>query len=459
MRVYPALHGTLGTWEYYLVNLPARDLVSLIEFGDPDDSTPMDEWRQRALNKSRAKKDIGRYLACNEDHFFSSIVVAARGGNPTFFPAMFQEQPMFEILDVKAIESKIGVLRFDGSEKYYALDGQHRLLAIKELLEASADAEYSAPDGFENEEYSVLIVTQQSEQTEGEFLIRQRRLFSHLNRYAKAMDRATTLVMEEDDAIAIVTRRLIAEHVFFNWFVDLNDNICRIRCRGGQSIPAGENTFTTIISLYEMNKVLLETRTRNSDDIKNLVLNRPNDDELDSLYDELSNYWDAILETVPALKTDYPMFMRTNFVEDGETDEGQRYSNHMLFRPLMQPGFCRVVRLLFNRGCEDRWNDVGSLVQALLPLKDIDYRLHQYPWNCLLVVPNNQGTTKMRDETRKPAALLAQKILTFMVRDSIPDPEEYEQLYEEWTDMLRDFPDTLDPREEWDKCMCGIMTT
>ena len=42
-----------------------------------------------------------------------------------------------------------------------------------------------------------------------------RRLFSSLNRYARATDESTNIIMDEDDGIAILTRRLIAEHEFF----------------------------------------------------------------------------------------------------------------------------------------------------------------------------------------------------------------------------------------------------
>ena len=54
------------------------------------------------------------------------------------------------------------MLRFDGGQNYYALDGQHRVTAIQTLLSDSDQRDrlgISVPEGFGEEEISVIIMT------------------------------------------------------------------------------------------------------------------------------------------------------------------------------------------------------------------------------------------------------------------------------------------------------------
>src|SRR5690606_3119894 len=100
--------------------------------------------------------------------------------------------------------------------KYFALDGQHRLKAIQTLVEGTERDIPDMPEGFLEEEVSVIMLVR-SEESEEKFLQMYRRVFSSLNRYAKPTDRDTNIIMDEDDAIAILTRRLLTEHEFFLW--------------------------------------------------------------------------------------------------------------------------------------------------------------------------------------------------------------------------------------------------
>ena len=98
------------------------------------------------------------------------------------------------------LQDTFGVLTFDGTQRYYALDGQHRLSAIKNLLHGDVE-DVGVPEGFAKEEMSVLVVvpteTDGDVEHEEAFRERFRRLFGHLNRYAKLMDKATNYVIDE----------------------------------------------------------------------------------------------------------------------------------------------------------------------------------------------------------------------------------------------------------------------
>src|SRR5262245_15176644 len=125
----------MGTWMYYVVKMSMSEISDNVKFAHEvnKDEKTLDDVIQRALNEKRVKDDIIKYLQRQPDRFFGSIVVAAMRGNPKFIPiTISQDDPRFEILgDDDRFNEAFGVLRFDGNQDYYALDGQHRLASIK----------------------------------------------------------------------------------------------------------------------------------------------------------------------------------------------------------------------------------------------------------------------------------------------------------------------------------------
>ena len=117
--------------------------------------------------------------------------------------------------DDARLNQTFGVLAFDGTHHYYALDGQHRLAAIKRLIDPKAEKPVLAPRNFGTEEVSVIVVVPKTDETNDSFMLRYRRLFGNLNRHAKTTDQVTNIIMDEDDVFAILTRRIITDHAFF----------------------------------------------------------------------------------------------------------------------------------------------------------------------------------------------------------------------------------------------------
>ena len=132
---YSAMKMKMGSWDYYVVRMKMAEVAKEVKFAsEVNDDKTLDEVIQRELKESRAKQQIVRYLQKNEERFFGSIVVAALGGEPTFFAIEAQNDPKFAAFKSQVNET-FGVLFFDDSLKIYALDGQHRLFAIKELID------------------------------------------------------------------------------------------------------------------------------------------------------------------------------------------------------------------------------------------------------------------------------------------------------------------------------------
>jgi len=293
MNVYPAISARMGSWNYYIVKMRMKELSAEVRFASEvyEDRT-LDDAIQRTLNETRVKKEIVTFLSRRPDRFFNSIVVSALGGKPKFFAVSIEDDPKFEILG-GSFDEAFGVLRFDGEQKYYALDGQHRLKAIKTLLDRSETDPHLVQDGFPDEEISVIMIV--ADDSDPGFLKSYRRLFSSLNRYAKPTDADTNIIMDEDDAFAILTRRLISEHPFFRWDGKHKDSP-RVQTRG-KNLKTGEPHFTSLQTLYAVNQLLLTTPKRadlgwgtgeKREHLKQFMRFRPDEEYLDNLYDELS---------------------------------------------------------------------------------------------------------------------------------------------------------------------------
>src|SRR3954451_2055032 len=122
MNVYPAMTAKMGRWHYYTVKMNMRELAESVQFAhDVYDDRTLDDAIQRVLNTGRVKKQIVTYLQRQQDRFFSSIVVAALGGNPKWFPVLIEDDPRFQVLaSDERLNNSFGVLAFDGSQQYYA---------------------------------------------------------------------------------------------------------------------------------------------------------------------------------------------------------------------------------------------------------------------------------------------------------------------------------------------------
>lgn len=448
MKLFPAIQGQLGSWKFYSTKMSAASLASQVKFAsEVYDSKALDMWIQRKLNEARATGQIANYLANHEDHFFNSIVVAALEGNPKWYQVNIQETPEFAIIaDDPAMIGSFGVLKFDGSEKYYALDGQHRLKAIQHLI--NGEGEQTKPPGFETEEFSVMIIVPNAEDNKQEFLKKYRRLFSHLNRHAKPMDKATIIIMEEDDAFAICTRRLIQEHEYFSW---IEDHSTRVRCSGGESVKPDEVYFTSIIALYEITIDLLTTHTRSNNAAwgqrgKNYKESCPSDDILDDLYEELVIYWNAILDEFPDLRKPADQ-MRNSIGEEVKIGDEIK-TNSLLFRPIGQKMLGQVMRERLDKKLDDPSSPTPENVRnTIRGLSKGPWLLFNAPWRHFLFI-NVEDKWKMRNEDRKEVVAIGTLIMKWIVGDlEINSPEQVTAtLKQPWKELLYNVTD-----EEADK--------
>ena len=444
MRLYPAIRAKMGDWNYYIVRMKMREIAQDIKLAqDIYADRTLSDAVQRELGESRVRKQIVGYLARRPDRFFSSIVVAAMEGEPSWHPVEIDESVVPSIFSQsRSLSDSFGVLSFGDEPKYYALDGQHRVAAIRLLV--NDEVEVDAPIGFENDLPSVIVVLREDHDVpHGEWMRRYRRLFSSLNRWAKKTDDDTNIIMDEDDLFAILTRRLISDYEFFQAPGRERESF-KVLTKG-KNLRSGVSHFTTLQTLYAITRTLLSTREREqlgwfgSGGLDPQV--RPSEEDIDDCYDELTVYWDTILTVLPDLRRD-PQLMR------GENGTG----NHLLFRPIGQELLAKVVR----KKLDDALATVGlsdsqAMLGCLAPLALVPWNLAKPPWRHLLSIPSAKKKDEwiIRSDERKPALEVSYRLLCWMLEMDPLDEGGIEELKDEWRRRLYPPPDEDVAEQAW----------
>lgn len=378
MEVYPALKARMGDTDYYTVRMRLDEIAKNVEVvGAPYEHSPLNDELQRKLDKGRVKNEIIQFLE-RPDRFFSSIVVATVGGSPVFHPVRISPESdgLAELFKGAGVDESFGLLVFKSGVRFYALDGQHRLSAIQTFLK-----EKRSPD-ISKDHISVVLIASQSDadkplpEKETE---KRRRLFSWLNRYAKKPGKETDIIMDEEDAFAILTRRLINDYPHFQPKTKAPARqLDSLRIlMSGKSIPVGSSYFTGLQTLYAMNRILLRSDKRLRDRTRDpswrkpklFIASRPEEQELDAWHKELVQYWDVLFQVIPDLKKP-PEKMRN--------DSG-KLPDHIFFRPIGQEYVMAPVARFLLDASPDK-----EVSKVLAPMKRIPCNLREYPWKGLI---------------------------------------------------------------------------
>ena len=135
------------------------------------ESKSLDEYLQREL-KPRSL-GIAKYIQREPHRFFSSIVVGVFDSLPDWISFDLAKVAVTTGMEHdKEVEDSLGLLIFDGTERMFAIDGQHRVKGIQIALEQNASEPLT-------DQYSVLFVAHVDDKPGR---IRTRRLFSDINK-------------------------------------------------------------------------------------------------------------------------------------------------------------------------------------------------------------------------------------------------------------------------------------
>lgn len=192
----------MGSTTYYQTTMSARELANSVRPARESDewaSASIEERMQRDLNMSRVKSQIVPYLAEHADRLFGSFVVLVNKENSIEFESLTDVAKDLPGAYRKSGQD-LGFITIDKGE-LIALDGQHRLMAFREVIGAPSDYGDQARN-VPDDEVCVLLIEFESAQ-------KTRRIFNKINRHAKPTGKSDNIVTSEDDGFAIVTRRLL----------------------------------------------------------------------------------------------------------------------------------------------------------------------------------------------------------------------------------------------------------
>jgi DNA sulfur modification protein DndB len=436
MNIYPAIKLHMGHeiegWDYYVIKMKMKEAAKEIGFAhEMSDSKTLSDLLQRQINTARATSQMGHYLSSRDDRFYSSIIVAAQEGSPSWKPVSLDPEDNELGLFNKVAES-FGLLTFDGGEKYYALDGQHRLASIKNLLDPQTEP--LPPEGFENEDLSIIIMLT-NDDARVAWKVKFRRLFSSLNRYAKPVDKDTTIIMEEDDLFAMITREMLEEYPLFQWDSQADENP-KVKTKGN-TFAEGNPEIITLQSLYKFNYDVLRISAHADDfgitpaKVKEFIQNRPSDEMFQKYYEITTNVWDALVEALPDFRKD-PTLMRTARITEDSPDN----ENNLLFRPVVVTEvLAPACRYLLER-CDDL--SPKTILKEFKKLRVVPLSLVDSPWAGLLSLYDAESDKwKMVNEERKPRCLVALKIILWLVGVTEKTESEINELKIDWNGFVR----------------------
>lgn len=388
----PALRARLGSIDYFITVMSVRDLVALVRPARGSDS-----WINGSLECQDAlrlatpaiRRKLAPYLARCPDRFVGSSTVLAPPGALVF----------------DHCANAVGSLTVR-NESLVALDGQHRLLAFREVITGGSElGEFAGKVG--DDEVCVLFIEFEDPQ-------KTRRIFNKVNRHAKPTGRSDNIVTSEDDGNAIVTRWLLDTDRNAP-LADRDDNGTRIEIVNWKSNTLGQNSthLTTISTVYEtVTDILTFHGFENFDEKKNPVA--PSDKQLEDAYNVAADWWEQIL-TLDAFVT---ALANTSSVPDTRYDPNNRHS--LLLRPVGQVAFVKGLILAIQRG-----QGHLTLTEALRRANKIDWSSPAGSvWTNTIVRADGRKMV-----ARKEAHELAAGIIAYLIADEYMTTDDRNELW------------------------------
>lgn len=376
----PALRAKMGDWIYYISFMRMKNVAERVDIAaDIHESKSLNELLQRAVT-SRTKEIIN-YLVTQEQRFFNSIIIGVYGGSPQWYELEVKENDKFDSKSLPDyLEGAIGYLRLNGEEDLFAIDGQHRAYAITEAVRKK--------ESLNGEDVSVIFVSAKQDASNRQ---RTRRLFSTLNRNAKPVKPRDIVALDEDDTIAIVTRKMINDYALFK-----NDRI-NIKVLG-KSIPSNDNKcITTIVSLYDILDIILQDKS--ASEWKGFLSIRPDDKTIASYYKKAVAYWNGLQKYFKELK----------LIKDNKLEViNVRHQNggHLLFRPIGLQIITEAVKQLRDIGIPQN--------VAIRRISKINLQLSGNPWVGVL-----WESIKQRMITKKENKDVAWRLIYYMAKGDL----------------------------------------
>ena len=376
---FPAIQCRLGDWIYFITALPFAEVAERIRRAEEIHTNKgLNDLIQREL--SDRKDEIADYIKTQNERFFNAIVVGIYGGTPDWFSVEIDPTLQVDIegQGVPNLSERgrnvLGILHLSGEEKLFAIDGQHRVEGIKEALEANPS--------LASEEIAVLFV---AHRTTERGLARTRRLFTTLNKHAKAVKLSEIIALDEDDAFAAVTRMIVENYEGLSKTTQEGENDIGLVRYGSALIPPSDgHSITSIETVYKLISMLALPRS-DAKGRRSLKQLRPPDEVLDSMYGAHVSFWETLRDSASPMSEALGSEPVARVAGKYRTDKG----GDILFRPVGQTAFARAVRVLMDRNF--------PLDEAVSALSETTLALDHVPWAGVLWDPGRNAM--LREES------------------------------------------------------------
>lgn len=351
-----ALRNKSGDWIYYLTSFSYNDVKKyVVQPNELHNSDSLNDLIQRELTDNA--HNICDYIGRDSEHFFNALVLAVYDGNPTWRE--------IEVIDGKNEFFNVGLLSFSGMEKIFPVDGQHRVMGIKEFVKKNKDNELA----YRDESIPVILISHINNE-EGKR--RSRKLFTVLNRYAKPVKLSEVIALDESDITAITTRYLVDNLEIFRGN--------RTSYSKTESMK-DKKAFTNLITLYRCNEYLVKKylsipnnevkvgdQTITSKNFKNKTFLRWPDEKIDDFNKFAEKYWINFMNISSI----------NEYLKDESDEPAIKYRNNenggnILFRPVSLKPLVEVTM--------EKIDDIDQIIQTI---NSIDLSVSNKIWNNVL---------------------------------------------------------------------------
>lgn len=358
---------------------------------------------EKKVNKKRFvryKEGAELYSMCqskfeDQDRFFGSLIVDIYTGfdNVVFEPiTKFVEQDKLAAAHNIALQNA-GFLTLPSKERLIALDGQHRLLAMKLCLKGASAISVAMlgnkkmtpqmmalephPELAE-EEVSVIFV-------EHENNLKTRKIFNKVNKYARQTGLGQNIITSDDDVYASIARRLFAEgevlhKIGKNELVNWSSNTLSQRSK----------QLTTVSALYTIAETISKDRGWSAKVM-------PSDaDAIEEVFEENTDFWKQLLEGMSVYR-EYLALTKL------DKPISQLREDNLLMKPVTHMALAHVAYFAKQKGIE--WSDVVT------KLDKVDWSMDNSVWFNILVIPAKKKKVITGKESIRAAGL----VISYMV--------------------------------------------
>lgn len=349
----------------------------------------------------------------------------------------------------------------DRDTVFYALDGQHRLMAIQGLKELLATGSLARRDRFNKQktdrvtlEEIISYIQKETQEEDGvihnrlqalmqerigieiipavisgesyeEAHRRLRQIFVDVNEHAKRPTKGENVLLDEQDGFRIVARRVMAAHPFLKGKVELEQSTLRETADKYTTLQA----LASISEHYLGQNESLDEHSRfaewgseiwgKGDDYDPL---RPNEEELASGVVYLTEYFN-MLQTLPS----HTRFSQGKSAADIRSVNGE---DNILFRPIAQTALAQAFARLVTDGA-----NLNTLVEELCSQENngqLKLRAPTSPWFGVLSDPISGGMRR-----HKRAELLCARLFEYLLGGGLKEDDDRERLRMDFADARK----------------------